>query len=290
MKTLFILISTGVLTIALVYLPASRAAISHAFSFRLINSDNNTRSVTDLTFGDRGVLEEAGNPRESKSRLWWLDSGGRLYFDGETARTIQGTLPTYDYWRFLYSSSNPLDTDNGYRPQNIFRLISRQRWQNIDQQAYFKISRDNLSDSLNRNESNGLFLLSRYVDHDNFYYVGLRVDGAVVIKKKYKGVYHELAYKTVIVDGGNSHYDRKRNPSLLPKNVWLGLRGRLTNNPDDSVTIQAFIDQDNSGNWLPVVQAVDSKSQSAGPAIQQAGSVGIRTDFMDVVIRDYKLE
>lgn len=228
-----------------------------------------------------GTLIEAGNMRDSASPYWWLSSGAYLYVRNGVGATIQGSLPQNDYWRRYYARSNPTDTDNGYHPQNLFRLESRSRWQNFRQQAYFRIRRDNLSGSPNRNASNGLLLMSRYQNENNLYYAGIRVDGAAVIKKKYGGKYYTLAYARVFP----GTYDRTSRPNLLPKDLWVGLRSELTNNPDGTVRIVLYVDP-GPGGWVLVFDVLDN-GLAFGPAITSAGYGGIRTDFMDVELENY---
>src|SRR3990172_10201649 len=151
-------------------------------------------STFNYTFDSPGTLVEAGRMSDSVSPYWWLSSGAYLHVGSGVGSTIQGTLPSNDYWRRYYAQTSATDTDNGYRPQNLFRLVTRSRWQNFRQQIYFRIRRDNLSASPNRNASNGLLLMSRYLDQNNLYYAGIRVDGAAVIKKKYLGKYYTMAY------------------------------------------------------------------------------------------------
>ena len=120
---------------------------------------------------------------------------GQMIFENGIGKTIQGDFPEGSKWQKKYEKSNPKDTDNGTHPQNIFRLVTKAKWQNFDQEAYFRINRLNLSSSDNRNESNGILLFNRYEDGDNLYYTGLRVDGTAVIKKKYAGKYYTLSEK-----------------------------------------------------------------------------------------------
>ncbi len=232
-------------------------------------------------FASDGILYESGSPDESSSPYFWLNSGAKLIIKGGRGMTIQGDLPTNDYWRKLYSSSNPLDTDNGYHPQNIFRLTSRTKWQNIGQSVYFKIIQDQLSSSPNREEYNGLLLMSRYnQDGSTLYYAGLRVDGYAVIKKKINGQYSTLAYVKIFP----GVYNRSTNPNLLPKNTWLGLRSETKTNPDGSVTLSLYLDKNWNGVWTLIAQTTDK----ANPITNQ-GYTGIRTDFMDVVFDNYDL-
>jgi hypothetical protein len=233
-------------------------------------------------FNVDGVLPEAGSMSESWSPYWWLSSGGLFYLRDGAGSTIQGSLPKNDYWRKFYATTNPRDTDDGYHPQNVFRLVTRSSWQNCRQQLYFRIRNDNLSVSAYRNPSNGLLLMHRYQDSDNLYYVGVRVDGAAVIKKKYRGTYYTLGYLRVFP---GSAYDRDSNPSLLPKNIWLGVRSEVTNNPDGTVRIVVWVDV-GPGGWVLALDVLDN-GLAYGPAITAPGYLGVRTDFMDVALENY---
>jgi hypothetical protein len=234
-------------------------------------------------FSVDGVLEEAGNPSQSNSPYWWVSSGAYFFVDDGVGETQQGPLPQNDYWRLAYARSNPVDTDNGYRPQNIFRMVGRSRWGNARQQVYFLVAADNLSGSPNRNASNGVLLLNRYQDQNNLYYTGLRVDGAAVIKKKKAGVYYTIAYKKVFA---GPPYDPDTNPNLLPKNVWMGITSEVLNNPNGSVRIRFHVNPGN-GAWTLVFDVVDDGVQFGGAPFTQPGYGGMRTDFMDVAFDNY---
>jgi hypothetical protein len=242
----------------------------------------NVGATFNYTFDWTGTLSEVGRMGDSGSPYWWLSSGAYLYFRNGVGATIQGTLPSNDYWRRYYASTSATDTDNGYRPQNLFRLTTRSRWQNFRQQVYFRIRRDNLSASPNRNGSNGLLLMARYLDQDNLYYAGVRVDGAAVIKKKYRGRYYTLASARMFT---GPQYHRTSNPSLLPKDVWLGLRAELRNKSDGTVRISLYIDP-GPGGWVHVFDVLDD-GRELGPAITNSGYGGVRTDFMDVELENY---
>lgn len=231
-------------------------------------------------FNQDGSLKEAFPIGESTSPYWWVNSGAYMNASAGRGHTALGSLSVADPWRLLYAANNPTDTDNGYRPQNIFRLVTRSEWQNARQEAYFVINKDNLSASSNRNESNGLLLFNRYQDGDNLYYTGVRVDGSAVIKKKQNGVYTTLAYMKGIYPGT---YNRSSNPSLLPKNKWIGLRSEVVNLPGGSVSIKLFLDKGWSGNWQLVAEATDRNSP-----IVNSGYGGIRTDFMDVTFENFR--
>ena len=234
-------------------------------------------------FNVDGTLEEAPTMDDSWSPFWWLSSGARFQLAGGIGLTIQGSLPTRDHWRRYYSKTNPVDTDSGYHPQNLFRLVTRSRWKNFRQQVYFRVRRDNRSASPNRAASNGLFLMNRYLDADNLYYMGIRVDGAAVIKKKIHGVYYTMAYARLFP---GAPYDRDANPSLLPKDVWMGLRSEVTNNPDGTVRLVLYVDP-GPGGWSLIFDVLDNGYAYGGAALTSAGYGGFRTDFMDVEFENY---
>lgn len=260
-------------------------------SLFIFNSRNKTlatdaRQVTSpfyYNFSWSGQLEEAASESLSRSPYWWLNSGGRMYFEEGVGKTIQGSLGANDYWRILYSTNNPTDTDNGYHPQNIFRLLTRGKWQNFEEQAHFLINRDSLSSSPNRNASNGLLFFQRYLDGDNTYYSGIRVDGAAVIRKKIKGQYYTLAYRKIF----EGTYDRSKNPNLLPKNKWLGLRSGIATNNDGTVSVTLYLDKEGNGRWSKILEAKDDGKSSGGAPILGDGFAGMRTDFMDVSFDNY---
>ncbi|OHA18564.1 MAG: hypothetical protein A2664_02915 [Candidatus Taylorbacteria bacterium RIFCSPHIGHO2_01_FULL_46_22b] len=236
---------------------------------------------------DDKILQETDLPNSSKNDLWWLSSGGSVYLDGDLIQTLQGEIATSSHWRLLYAKNNPTDTDTGYHPQNIFRLVTREKLQDSQQEVYFRIIKDNLSSSTNRNASNGVFLFNRYQDSQNLYYTGVRVDGAVVIKKKTNGTYYTMI-ETPFSD--ELAYDRLRNPNLLPKNVWMGLRSEIQTMANGVVSIKLYTDQENSGVWVLVAEVEDNGQVYGGEVISKAGSGGIRTDFMDVEFKDYTID
>ena len=238
------------------------------------------------TFNSPGVLTESGTLAESTSPYWWLNSGGKLIMEGFVGKTIQGELATLDIWRIRYFLANPADTDNGYHPQNLLRLITKSSAGNQRVEALFKIEKDNWSKSPNRNASNGLLLMSRYLDGNNLYYAGLRVDGTAIIKKKYQGSYYTIAQKEIFpgsyVEGGATN--------LIPHREWLGLRVENTEQQDGSVLISLFMRRNGTTSWTKILEAVDNGSSYGGQAIIEKGHAGIRTDFMDVSFESFKFE
>ncbi len=225
------------------------------------------------------ALEEQGTMAESSSAEWWLNSGAYYIDNGDgTYGTIQGELTQNDPWRVLYANDNPIDTDNGYHPQNIFRLVSRPTYENYQQEAYFKITKQNLSASTERDAWSGLLLFNRYKDGNNLYYAGIRADGTAVIKSKKNGSYTTMTQNTVFP----GTYNRSTNPNLLPQNTWIGLRTRVQTNSDGSVTVTLYMDNGKTGTWTQIATATDRVNPIVG-----AQSVGIRTDFMDVLLSDF---
>ena len=246
---------------------------------------NSKRYFKDGFDGDT-VVNESGKMGESESSDWWVNSGGAFLIKNGIASTIQGDLPPSSYWRIKYNRINSEETDNGLHPQNIFRLVTRSKWGDFEQSAFFKIIKDNLSSDSHRDASNGILLFNRYQDGDNLYYVGIRVDGALIIKKKIKGVYYTMAQKSFI---NGEKYNRNNNPDLLPKNIWLGIKSEVKNNSDGSVSIKLFIDKDGSGTWNLELETQDDGKNFGGESITNDGYAGIRTDFMDVEFSDYKI-
>lgn len=248
-----------------------------------------TAAVTSpfvYSFNSSGILREAGDSDESTSPYWWVNSGARLAIDGGLGMTNQGELPLADRFRALYAAMNPLDTDFGKYPQNTFRLVSKSTWDNVRLSAQFKITKDNLTLSPNRNASNGLLFMSRYVDSQSLYYAGIRVDGAAVIKKKYKGIYYTMAHKKIF-DGT---YSYSSEPNLLPHEEWVGLKNETVTNPDGSVTVRLYMQREGAA-WSKVLEATDDGKKYGGtPPITGSHYIGIRTDFMDVLFENFRAE
>lgn len=237
------------------------------------------------SFNSAGAVNETASMNESTSPYWWVNSGGRLLMDGSIGTTMRGDAPLLDRWRLTYSLSNPIDTDQGRHPQNLFRLVTRSEWKNVRVSAAFKILKDNWSASPNRNASNGLLFMLRYQEGDTLYYAGLRVDGMAIIKKKYRGVYYTVAQKQEFA----GTYAQGGKINVLPHDSWIGLRGETVNNADGSVTVRLYR-QLGDGSWKKLLEAKDS-GQFAGTApITESGYLGIRTDFMDVALDSFRAE
>lgn len=236
-------------------------------------------------FSEDGILEEAGNPGESASPYWWLDSGGELRIENGVGKTVHEALPAFNTWRLRYALSSAEDTENGQYPQNLFRLLTRADWDNVRAEVSFKITADTLTNSPSRNESNGLLLMSRYQDGDTLYYMGLRVDGHAVIKKKYNDAYYTMAEKEIFP----GEYDRDTNPNLLPHHEWLHLRSETTTK-NNIVAIKLFLKREGEEEWSEILVATDEGQHENTPPIIGPNPLGIRTDFMDVEFDNFRLE
>ena len=249
----------------------------------LLPESQGTESCLSDTINKTRVIEEAASAKESLDPYWWLNSGAYLYIKDGIAHSILGQLPEKDKWRYRYFESKPETTLNGYRPQNIFRLITRKKWRNVSQEVYFQITDYDPAPHEARNQSNALLLFSRYIDSDNLYYAGLRVDGAAVIKKKLAGTYYTLGMIPVI----NGQYDRDTNPILLPYNKWIGEKFVVRTLPDDTVLLELYLDLEGSGEWEQVLSIIDVDGAQGPLVLRDAAYGGIRTDFMDIFIKKY---
>ncbi len=281
-----------------VYFIAVVLLVIVAVSAVILKKGNNSRvppksqpSSGKISFEDdfqkKETLYETAKMSESLNPNWWVNSGALMMTGDGIGETVQGDLAQDSEWFKKYKKNNPEDTDGGFHPQNIFRLVSRGKWDNLIQEAYFRIEKMNFSDSPNRNESNGILLMSRYQDGDKLYYAGLRVDGSAIIKKKYAGKYYTLK-ETKFFPG--EKYDRDENPNLLPLGEWIGLRCELKNTPDGDLEIKLFVDEGKTGNWKLAASVLDDGRKEFGRhIISDEGHSGIRTDFMDVEFSGYKI-
>lgn len=285
--TRFFLAALALSLIVFVYQYSAKNNLNgtNTYSFLVNNKQDSNHLFLD-SFEGNSRLVETGKPELSSSKKWWINSGAYLIFKNDIASTLQGKLPEDDTWRLLYKKNNSRDTDDGFYPQNIFRLVTQDNWRNFKQDTYFRIAKDNKSNSEYRNASNGVLHFNRYKDGDNLYYTGIRVDGYAVIKKKISGKYYTLAYNQIYP----GKYDRENNPNLLPHGQWIGLRSEVMNNKTGSVDIKLYIDRGRNGNWELVAEATDDGKKYGGSPFLEAGHAGIRTDFMDVEFDDYRIE
>lgn len=230
-------------------------------------------------------LEEADRVDTSADPCWWLDSGAVFFIQDGIGQTQMGTLPETSRWVKLYAESDAIDTKFGQYPQNIFRLINKMPAQDFREAVYFNIDSYNAINSPNRNESNGVFLFGRYRNSNDLYYGGIRVDGTVVIKRKLNGIYETLA--SAIYDNSSS-YDSTSNPNLLPTGQWIGIALEMKNTSGTKIMIQ--LDADMGDGWQTVLTTIDDPTKLPdGGLLTFPGNTGIRTDFMDVLFKDYSI-
>ncbi|MCK5061426.1 hypothetical protein KAR28_02660 [Candidatus Parcubacteria bacterium] len=252
--------------------------------------ENPTVVLTDSDFSDSFdadlILEETRKMNDSEGLYWWVNSGAYFIQENGVGKTLQGELRQDSEWQIKYKDHNVNETDDGFHPQNIFRLVTRSKWLDYTQEVEYKINKYHLSKDEHRSASNGLLLFNRYQDGDNLYYTGIRVDGAAVIKKKYKGEYYTMDYKTIIVD---SKYDRETNPNLLPIEEWVSVRSEVKNINDKRVEIKLYVKLPNDVDWNLVLEAIDDGQAFGGAAITSEGFAGVRTDFMDVEFDNFKI-
>lgn len=237
------------------------------------------------TFNVDGILHETGSMSESSSPYFWLNSGGKLLIKNGTGSTILGALSSSDRWAKLYKSSSSVDTDQGKYPQNLFRLLTRSKWNNASQEIRFKIDSVNKTNTPNRDGYSGILLMSRYLDGNNLYYAGVRMDGGAVIKKKYNGKYYTLASKKQVFPGT---YNKSSNPNLIPEDKWMRLKSDARTQSDGSVIITLSLDRGN-GKFETLLTVKDTKANGGG-TLTKDGYMGFRTDYMDVIFDNYRIQ
>jgi hypothetical protein len=153
---------------------------------------------------------------------------------------------------------------------------------------FFRIEKIQMSESKNRNESNGILFFNRYRDGDNLYYAGMRVDGHPVIKKKSKGTYYTLSYPPAQYEDGTA-YHKTEKPNLLPEQKWIGMRVTCEDT-ESGVQIRLYLNKrPGHEKWQFAAEAIDDGSVG-GPPFLDPGFGGIRTDFMDVAFRAYRVK
>jgi hypothetical protein len=266
--------------------PAAMAGLIKALSLLVVVGFTTIASAASLTdnFDDASpsVITETGEREDSIDPHWWLNSGAYVQRAKGYLQTVQGKLDSTDHFRWLYAVSNPTDTDNGYYPQNLLRLVTQAKFTNFSQQVFFNIAQIQVSASPNRNQSNGVFFFHRYQDGNNLYYVGIRVDGCAVVKKKIAGRYAML--KSVVVYPGQYHPETL--PNLLPLHRWIGIKTEVASNARNGVDITLYLNDPQLGpGWTKILQVEDNGAD--GERIMNEGYAGIRSDFMDVSFDAY---
>ena len=228
------------------------------------------------------VITETDAPETSTAHpLLWLNSGALFTISHGVGATILEDLSASSTWSAYYADTNPVDTDNGLHPQNIFRLLTKKEYGDSVQTAFVRIRNIQKSDSPNRNESNGIFFMHAYQNQNNLYYAGMRVDGALVIKKKRDDVYTTLAYKPYFA--GTKEYDPARSPNLLPIHTPIGMRSSFLQIDPNTLRITLYISRNKGVTW-------ENALSTDTPFLWNSGMLGIRSDFMDVEIEDYSIQ
>ena len=238
------------------------------------------------TFEANKTVYEAPSELQSSSEMWWVNSGAFMQSINGIGGTIQGDLAADSLWREKYVTNKAERTANGFRPQNIFRLLTRDHATNSSGELEFKITLTDSTDSKERAGSNGVLLFGRYMDSDNLYYAGLRVDGDLVIKKKTEGEYYTLSQKNVY----QGEYNKDLNPNLIPENEWMKIKADFVNLDDYTVMITLYFDSSADGIYDDRIVAVDDGHTYGGSAFTDEGHFGIRTDFMDVQFENFVLK
>lgn len=196
-----------------------------------------------------------------------------------TGKTKQGSLAYSDPWRIRYNQLLPVETDKGYRPQNVFEILTKNSWRDATESLLVKLNRVNLSNTENRHAWNGVSLISRYQDDNNFYYAGIRQDGTAVIKKKHAGTYTTLAQKPLFP----GTYSVSTRPNLIPLAAWIGLKHEVVTKTDGSVSLKFFVKQPGQ-DWKLATEATDTAN-----VISNTGRGGFRSDFADTEFDNYEM-
>jgi CheY-like chemotaxis protein len=284
--------------------PAQR--IERVLRFAQIRQEQRARERTEgmivnENFNTDFKLVEAGAMKDSASATWWLNSGAYFEAKQSVGWTIHGRLPKDDPWRKRYydaGGETRRDTEDGYEPQNLFRLVTRPTFDSFEQRCSFLIAAYNAVDSPERDAWNGLLLMSHYREEhlgQDLYYAGVRVDGHAVIKKKRwrpklrRGVYTTLKEVRGIFPGT---FDRASGKILLPMGKWLKLRFKTTSNPDGSVDLGLFLTRPGTSAEELIASVRDNGTVPAADGVRDSpvpgpGHAGIRTDFMDVRFENY---
>jgi hypothetical protein len=244
-------------------------------------SDGGSSGFGGSSLEGGSALEETARPEQSAHPDLWLNSGGRFLLAGDGGSTLQGELPADDRWRIAYSRSSARDTDDGFRPQNLFRLVTRRADDDYRAEGTFTIRRTNRTGTPSRNASNGAFLFLRYRDGDHLYVAGIRVDGQAAIKKK-NGGYRTMAIRP-LYEGSPGAWSRDGNANLIPENRPIAIAAEVRSAGGGSVQIRLFVD------GALVLEAVDDGRSFGGPAYPD-GRSGVRTDFMDVELSGLRMD
>lgn len=233
-----------------------------------------------------GAVVQTAAPEESSHSLFWVQSGGKLVLQNGVGQTMSGDAPVGSFWHEYFKTSDPVETDGGAHPQNIFRVLTKDTHADSAQEVDVYVSEIRKSPAPSRKASNGIFLISRYGDDGaDGYYAGVRVDGDAVIKKKTNGVFHTLDLRPAFASPGRA-YDREAFANIIPEKQWFGLRMAVETGIDGRTTVSLYLDRANTGAWQLIAQGVDN-GRTFGGATLLPGRGGIQTDFMDAMLDNY---
>jgi hypothetical protein len=229
------------------------ALFAGAMSFFLTPSAAIAQATLPMyyTFNEAGTLLRADSASQSSSPYWWIKYGNRMEIENGIGETPHGAA-------------------------DVFLMLSRASAANVTAQVYVDRAEDNLSNVANRHPYNGESLFARYQNDDNYYYGGIRADGAAVIKKKTNGVYHTLAIKNNVFAGTYS----TSNPDLIPTGKWIGLRLVVSDTAAGTPQLSFYTDIGKTGTWKLQESVLDDPAKFGAP-ITNAGSVGIQSDYAD---------
>ena len=247
--------------------------------FLLIFAVSQTSAETTSLLSTSRTLTETSSPSGSPDANLWLKSGGKIIIANGEALSIQGSLPTNDPLRLAYATRAGVESDNGFHPQNIFQLNTKKSWLNSSAEVDVKITNLNLFNLANVHPWNGVSLISRFTNDDNYYYASWRTDGYMIIKKKVGGVHHTLSQKKVY----EGTYDATDNPSLLPFNQTVGLKFDTNTNSDGSVNLRFYLDKNNSGDWTLITEHTDKSP------LKSSGQSGLLASYLDAEYRNYTI-
>ncbi|MHB8660434.1 MAG: LamG-like jellyroll fold domain-containing protein [Minisyncoccota bacterium] len=208
------------------------------------------------TFNSAGTLYEASPMTNSTSPYLWLNSGTSMIIANGVGET---------------GSS-----------QGSFRLFMRDTVQNPSAQIYVDRVADNLSNTANIHGYNGESVIARYEDANNYYYAGIRTDGAVVIKKKTNGVYQTLASKQIFP----GTYNATTNPDLIPLGQWIGLKLVVATASSGEPVLSLYTDIGRTGAWHLALSVVDDPAKF-GSAVTGSGLVGVQSDYANAQFSNF---
>ncbi len=143
---------------------------------------------------------------------------------------------------------------------------------------------DVFSSATDRHPYNGESIIARYADDNNYYYAGLRADGAAVIKKKTNGIYQTLLLKQVFA----GTYSAASNPDLIPLKTWVGLRLAVADNASGVPVLTLSTDVGKTGVWKQVLTVSDDTARF-GRALSAGGMVGVESDHADAQLDNFKV-